>query len=476
MTKAAILLLSLGLSACTMGPDYKAPKIDLFDKWFSASPTQVSQEPIHTEWWNIFDDALLSKYIEQSAVHNKDVQIALANIKRARAVRGETRGTLMPSLGSNVEATRSKSSSANSSFNSGDIRNVYDAGFDASWELDIFGGTRREIEASDARLGIAKASYNNVMLSTFSDVARNYYEARGVQKRIAITQQNIDLLKQTYDLINARLNVGEATQFDADRARGEYEATQAQLPNLNAALEVNIFSLSTLLGLPPEALLDEMKTVQPLPYAPEIVPVGLRSDILRRRPDVKIAERELAASSADIGAEIANLFPKFSLTGDIGTQARNFSDLFMASAGMWSFGPSMRWSVFDGGSIRARIDIEKAENQAALAAYEKTILEALADAEKALTRYGREIETRNQLEKSLQTRRSAVTLAQELLDAGEVDYLAVLDAQRELTTSEDSLVVSEIQTMIKLIALYTALGGGWESHTQAYADLSQTEQ
>lgn len=461
MNKAALILLSLGLGACTVGPDYQAPNTTFMDKWFSSTSVVVSQEPINTQWWNAFNDPLLTKYIEQSAINNKDVQVAIANISRARAVRRENVGALLPSLDGSADATRSKSSGANSSFNSGEIRNIYDAGFDASWELDIFGGNRREIEASEARLGMAMASYNNVMLSTFSDVARNYYEARGMQKRIAITKQNVDLLKQTYDLVNTRMEIGESTQFDVSRAQGEYEATQSRLPNLQAELESNIFSLSVLLGLPPEALLEEMIVTQVLPNAPDIVPIGLRSDILRRRPDVQMAERELAASNADIGAEIANLFPKFYLTGDIGTQARTFGDLFMASAGMWSFGPSMRWSVFEGGAIRARIDIEKAENKAVLASYEKTVLEALSDTEKALTRYGREIETRNKLEQSTQSRREAVRLAQELLDAGEVDYLAVLDAQRELTSIEDSLVVSETDTITKLISLYTALGGGW---------------
>lgn len=461
MNKTALILLSLSLGACTVGPDYQSPQSNFFDNWFSSSSVVVSQDPINVQWWDVFNDPLLTKYIEQSAINNKDVQIALANISRARAVRRESGGALLPTLDGNADGARSKSSSANSSFNSGEIRNVYDAGFDASWQLDIFGGNRRGVEASNARLGAAMASYNNVLLSTYSEVARNYYEARGYQKRIAITKQNTDLLKQTFDLVNTRLEVGEATQFDVTRARGEYQATQARLPNLEAELESHIFSLSVLLGLPPEALLEEMRVAQDLPAAPEIVPVGLRSELLRRRPDVKMAERELAASSADIGLETANLFPKFYLTGDIGSQARNFGDLFMASAGMWSFGPSMRWSVFEGGAIRARIDIEKAENQAALANYEKAVLEALVDAEKALTRYGHETETFNKLQQSTQSRREAVALAQELLDAGEVDYLAVLDAQRELTVAEDNLVSSEVQTITKLISLYTALGGGW---------------
>lgn len=455
MNKTALLFLSLSLGACTVGPDYQAPQTSFMDKWFSSSSAVVSQEPVDTQWWSVFNDPLLTQYIEQSAVNNKDVQIAIANVNRARAVRRESGGSLLPSLGSNADASRAKSSSAV-------ISNSYDAGFDASWELDIFGGNRRGVEASDARVGSAIASYNDAMLSTYSEVARNYFEARGAQKRIAITKKNTDLLKQTYELVNTRLEIGEATQFDAVRAKGEFEATQARLPNLQAELEANIFSLSVLLGLPPEALLEEMKIAQALPSIPDIVPVGLRSDILRRRPDVKMAERNLAASNADIGAETANLFPKFYLTGDAGTQARSFGDLFMASAGIWSFGPSIRWSVFEGGTIRARIDIEKAENQAALATYEKAVLEALSDTEKALTRYGREIETRNKLEQSTQSRKEAVNLAQNLLDAGEVDYLSVLDAQRELTSSEDSLVTSETATITKLISLYSALGGGWE--------------
>lgn len=464
MNKIPLFILSLSLGACTVGPNYQAPKNNFLDRWFSSSSSEaVSQEPIAIQWWSVFNDPLLMQYIEQSSTNNKDVQIALANINRARAVRRESGGALLPTIDANAEATRSKSSSANSSFNSGEIRNIYDAGFDASWELDIFGGNRRNIEASEARVNYAIASYNNVMLSTFSEVARNYYEVRGAQKRIALTQQNTDLLKQTYDIVMKRMEIGESTQFDVTRARGEYEATQARLPNLQAELEANIFSLSVLLGLPPEALIEEMQIAQALPNAPDIVPVGLRSDILRRRPDVQMAERELAASNADIGVETANLFPQFFITGDVGTQARNFADLFMASAGMWSFGPALRWSVFEGGAIRARINVQKAENQAALASYEKAVLEALSDAEKALTRYGREIETRNKLAQSVASRQQAVDLAQKLLDAGEVDLLSVLDAQRELTTGEDNLVVSETNTIIKLIALYTALGGGWES-------------
>lgn len=462
MNKTALLALSLALTACSVGPDYQSPQNNISGDLFSSASNISSQEQINTQWWQVFNDPLLTKYIEQSATNNKDLQIALANIKRARAVRRESGAGFLPDIGSSAQASRTKSSGANSSFNSGQIRNVYDAGFDASWELDLFGGNRRNAEAADARIGSAVASYQDVMLTTFADVARNYYAARGAQKRIAITKQNADLLKQTFDLIEKRAELGEGSEFDVARARGEYQTTQARLPNIEAELQASLYALSVLLGLPPEALLSEMKDVKPLPTPPDIVPVGLRSDMLRRRPDIRIAERDLAASSADIGAETANLFPKFFITGDIGQQSRLFGDLFTAAAGMWSLGSIMQWSVFDGGATLARIDIQKAENEAALATYEKNVLEALADTETALIRYGREIETRNRLEESVQSRRESVRLAQKLLDAGEYDYLDALDAQRELTSSEDNLVTSETAAITKLVALYTALGGGWE--------------
>lgn len=457
LTSAAI-----GLSACSVGPDYAAPSQSFLDTWFSAKTAATSNEPINTQWWSIFKDPLLEEYIGLAAQNNKDLKVALANIRNARALRREDAGAFWPQIGGDAGAGRSKSSGAGSAANSGDIRNTFDAGFDASWEVDIFGGNRRASEASSARVGVSVASYQDVMLSTLSDVARTYYEARGLQKRIAITEQNTQLLKETFDVIRDRMEIGETSDFDLSRAQGEYELTRARLPNLNADLRASIYSLSVLLGQPPEALLEEMNAVKPLPTPPDIVPVGLRSDILRRRPDIRMAERELAASVADIGAETAELFPKFFLTGDIGSSARTFGDVFSAGSGLWSLASMIQWSVFEGGAIRARIDAEEAQSEAALAAYEKSVLEALRDAETALIRYGEELETRKRLAQGVQSRRKSVTLAKQLFNAGEQDYLAVVDAERQLIDSEDSLIVSETASITKLIALYTAIGGGWE--------------
>lgn len=457
--------LSVGLfclSACTVGPDYHLSQEGNGDDWSTAPGENVSRDPIKLDWWTVFNDALLEQYIHQSAEHNKDVQVALANLRRARALRREEEGAFWPQIGADAGFSRTQSSDAVSSFNSGQTRNLFDVTFDASWELDIFGGNRRAVEAADARLQSSWFDYQGVLLSTLSEVARNYFEARGLQKRIAITQENAGLLKQTFDLINIRLQVGEASRFDLSRARGEYQLTLARLPNLQADLHASIFSLSVLLGQPPDALLQEMQQNAPLPVPPDMVPVGLRSEILRRRPDIHVAERELAASIADIGVETAELFPKFFLTGDLGSQARMFGDLFTMAGGVWSFASMLRWSIFEGGAIRARIKAAEAQSEAALALYEKAVLEALADAETALTHYGQELETRKRLDDGVRSRRQSVKFAKELFDAGEEDYLAVLDAERELTATEDDLVISETQSIVKLIALYAALGGGWE--------------
>jgi multidrug efflux system outer membrane protein len=463
MIKKLLLTVSaLYLIGCAVGPNYNAPSQSFLDTWFSSDTKVTSLEPVSTEWWTVFEDPILEKYVTAAAKNNKDLKIALANIRSARATRRVDGGAFWPQIGGNADAARTKSSGSVSSFTSGQIRNTYDAGFDASWELDIFGGNRRSVEASNARIGASVASYQDVMLSTLSDVARTYYEARGLQKRIAITEQNTQLLKETFDVIKDRMEIGETSDFDLSRAQGEYELTRARIPNLKAELRASIYSLSVLLGLPPEALLSEMKAIKPLPTPPDMVPVGLRSEILRRRPDIRIAERELAASIADIGVETAELFPKFFLTGDIGSSASTFGDIFSDGTGLWSLASMIQWSVFEGGAIRARIDVQEAESEAALAKYEKSVIEALRDAETTLTRYGKELETRKRLAQGVESRRKSLSLAKQLFNAGEQDYLAVVDTERQLIDSEDDLIISETSSITMLIALHTALGGGWE--------------
>lgn len=446
---------TLNLGACAVGPDYEQPQTEVADQWHSE--TGAAQE-IKTDWWTIFKDPLLEHFIQEAVLNNNNLRVALANVRQARAFRRVSMAEFGPKVSADAGAARTRQSDDKG----GGTDNTYDAGFDASWAIDIFGGDRRAYESSQAQLEGAIADYHDTMLTVLSEVARNYYEARGLQKRIAITEQNAELLKQTLDLVTARFEAGESSEFDLSRAEGEYQLTRARVPNLHADLKARIYTLSVLLGKPPEALLGQMQESTPLPTPPDLVPVGLRSDILRRRPDVASAERNLASSVAEIGIETAELFPKFSLTGDVSSGANTFSQVFRAASLGWSFGGLIQWNVFQSGAILARIDAAEARSDAALATYQQTVLDALRDAETALASYGEEMETRRRLEDGVRSRRKAVSLARTLFDSGEEDFLAVLDSERELTASEDSLVVSETQSIVKLVALYTALGGGWE--------------
>tara|TARA_R110002049_G_scaffold2743_5_gene21133 strand:- start:7700 stop:9163 length:1464 start_codon:yes stop_codon:yes gene_type:complete len=468
-TLFALGLIALSMTACVnVGPDYAPPETDYSDQWAVTESERMTSAPVQQEWWTVFNDSLLESYIQSAIENNKNVNIALANLRRARELRSEAHGSLLPDAGVSSEASRSKSSGSlgNAGSSAGNESNFFDAGFDASWEVDVFGGNRRSIQAADARIGSAIADYRAAMLSTLSEVARNYFEARGFQKQLEVTEQSSELLKKTYEVIAARLEVGEASEFDLSRAMGEYQLTKARIPNIVANLNSSIFRLSVLLGQSPETLLSDMSQVKPLPAAIDIVPVGLRSEILRRRPDIQKAERELEAEIADIGIETSELFPKFFITGEAGAQSRLLGDLLKSSSGIWSIGTLIDWSLFSGGSIRARIKVQEAEGDAALLAYEQTVLEALADAEITLVSYIQELATQTSLESGVQSRRQSAKIAHQLFDEGEADYLAVLDAERELTSSEDDLVISETQVVLKLVALYTALGGGWEQFDQ----------
>jgi len=453
------------LSSCTVGPDYERPEQSFLDRWFSAGeePEKTRTEEIKTDWWTVFHDPQLEKYIQKAVAQNRELEAARANVRRARALRRETAAPFFPNLDADFGRTRQGTSGTTAStFSGGARRTIYDGGFDASWEIDIFGGTRRATEAADARVEEAVNNRRAVLLSVLAETARNYYEVRGLQKRTDITRKNIDLQTQTYELVGSLFKMGEASEFDLSRARGQLELTQSRLPGFNAEMKANIFRLSILLGQPPETLLEEMEKTRPLPAPPDVVPVGLRSDILRRRPDVLAAERRLAASSADIGVATADLFPKFNLTGGVGRSSSVFSDLFEPESNVFSIGQFFQWPVFQGGAIRARIKVEKAETEQAAALYEQAVLNALGDAETALTRYAQKLKTRNRLQNAVNSRRRSAELARARFNAGEEDFLSVLDAERELTSAEDELVVSETDTVLNLVALYTALGGGWD--------------
>lgn len=459
-----IVLAILILSACSVGPDYRRPQPIDDGQWAGlATQEAATTAGIHADWWTIFADPQLERYLERAVRQNRQLEVARAGVQRAVALRRETTADSYPALDARLSHTRERTSgsTANSS-NDSRYRSLYAGGFAASWELDLFGGIRRADQAAEARLQGAEEERRAVLLVVLAETARSYLEIRGMQKRIAITRKNVLVQEQTYRLVENLFAVGEASEFDLSRARGLLQLTRARLPDLEAALQTGIYRLAVLLGEPPEALLAEMLASRPLPTPPDRVPVGLRSEILQRRPDVRAAERALAASVAEIGVATADLYPKFFLTGDFGRSARTLGDLLESASNFASLAQLLEWPVFAGGALQAKIDAREAEARQAAARYEQTVLASLADVESALIRYLQKLETRRRLGDAVQSRQQAVKLARALFNAGEENFLAVLDAERELIAAEDDLVVSETDTVLNLVTLYTALGGGWE--------------
>lgn len=340
----------------------------------------------------------------------------------------------------------------------------YEAEFDASWEIDIFGGNRRALEAADARIQAEDASRRNMLLIAISETARNYFELRGNQKSRAIILENIALQEQTYEATQNKVKSGIARDVDALRAQTQLENTRALLPNIKAAIRNASFRIDVLRGQQPGSLYPQIATSEPLSLVDEIVPMGLPSELLRRRPDIKMAERQLAASTSDIGVAIAELYPKFNLTGSFGfVAADTFGDLFKEASETWFFSPFIDFPIFESGRLRANIKAAEARESQAAYAYERTVLSALQDTESALTSYAKEQETRLRLKRAEEAAQKAASKISILYEEGLENILTNLIAEGDRLAAQDALVQSETRAMVNLVALYKSLGGGWEA-------------
>jgi outer membrane protein, multidrug efflux system len=326
----------------------------------------------------------------------------------------------------------------------------------------VFGGIRRSIEAADDDLAASEESRRDVLVTLLSEVASNYVQLRGSQRRLTIAYDNIAAQRDAVDLTESRYKAGFTNELDVAQARAQLASTQSQVPLLESAIRQSIYQLSVLLALPPGALVDELDKEAPIPATPPEVPLGLPSDLLRRRPDVRTAERQLAAQTARIGVATADLYPVFSLTGTFGPQVTNFDHILDGKSLAWSVGPSASWPVFDAGRIRANIRVQDALAEQALAIYERTLLTAFQDVESALVAYVNEKVRHQSLSDAVAANQLATDLSTELYSRGLTAFLNVLVSQQALYASEDQLVLSETSTVTDLIALYKALGGGWE--------------
>ncbi|NUM54617.1 MAG: efflux transporter outer membrane subunit [Candidatus Hydrogenedentes bacterium] len=354
-------------------------------------------------------------------------------------------------------------------------QDLYQAGFDATWELDIFGGNRRAVEAANADIEASEEGRRDVLVSLLAEVARNYLTLREAQSRLGIAQENIAAQQGSVDLTQSRFDAGLTSELDVSRARAQLATTQSHVPALENIIASTLYRLGVLLGKDPAALYDELSVESPLPPTPPEVPVGVPSDLLRRRADIRRAERELAAATARIGEATADLFPKFSLTGNFGFQSDNANDFTIGANQVWGFGPSVRWPIFDAGRIRANIEVQNARQEQALIGYEQAVIGSLGDVETSLVAYAKEQQRYASLDTAVTSEKRAVELANERYTRGLSDFINVLDTQRALYLAQDQLVQSQTTVLLNLVTLYKALGGGWESFETATAPRSTSE-
>lgn len=457
------LFAALGLSGCAVGPDYHEPKTTVDAQFANTAPAGYSADDVPVAFWSLFDEPTLNKLVEQSLLANKDLAIASANLRASRAALGLTRFDYFPTVtasGSHLRVKQSEHQLPNVSKDQREFDNV-EAGFDASWELDFFGRVRRGVQAARAEEQAAAAQLRDAQVTVTAEVARNYFVLRGVQEQLAVAVRNAENQRQTLSLTEARLDAGRGTELDTSRAQAQLQTTLASIPPLRSQIAATIYRLSVLTGQMPTTLTPELDATQPLPALPRINAIGTPDALLRRRPDIRVAERQLAAATARVGVAVGDLFPRVTFLGSIGYNAGNSSNLGKAGTGVFAYGPSISWAAFDLGRVRAQINIANAQTDAALATYESTVLQALEETEGALVSYGQAQSRRDTLELAATASSKAANLARQRFEGGLTDFLNVLDAERDALSAQDNLAQSRTQTATSLIAVYKALGGGW---------------
>ncbi|HEY7216936.1 MAG TPA: efflux transporter outer membrane subunit [Candidatus Binatia bacterium] len=460
-------VIAMTLAGCfAVGPDYKRPDLSAPAEWSRSLQAGVTAATPDAEalaqWWRALGDPDLSDLIERAAAGNLDLKTAQARVREARARRGVAQAGFFPTLNAGGSATRSRGSEQ---IGSGESRELYRLGFDSSWELDIFGRVRRSVEAAQGDLEASEADYQDVLVTLVAEVALNYVDARTLQSQLQVAEENLKTQQETLQLTQWRFEAGLVSRLDVEQARTNLESTRAQLPNLRSAIEEAKNRLAVLLGAFPGALEPQLGPRRPIPEAPMEVAIGVPAETLRRRPDVRVAERQLAAQTARIGVATADLYPTFSLPGSIGLEALTTHDFLNTANRAWSIAGNFAWPIFRGGAIRENIEVQNALQEQALDQYENTLRTALEEVENALVNYGEEQLRRQALAEATDAAQKSAELARNQYASGLIDFQSVLDAERSLLTSQDQLAQSRGQVTSNLISLYKALGGGWTAMT-----------
>lgn len=456
-TAAVCLMLALG-GCTTLGPDYQPPETPLPARWVGSADSAAAEAAQLAVWWRQLRDPRLDGLMESALAANPDLKTARARLSEARARRDLAEAGRSPILTASASASRAKGSAE---AGSGATRNHFSAGFDASWEADVFGGLGRGVEAAQADLEASQAGLGDAQVSLVAEVALNYVQLRAAQARLAIARANLDSQAETLQLTQWRAQAGLVTGLDVDQARTALEQTRSQLPTLETGAAEARHRLAILLGRAPGALDVELEDAGAIPTVPDRVLAGIPADTLRQRPDVRAAERRLAAETARIGVAEANRYPGFTLSGSLGLDALTLGGLTGGDALAASVLGQVAGTIFDAGRLRRQVDIQGAVRDQALAAYEAAVLTALEEVENALAALANHRRRLLALDQAAQSAASADRLARQQYAAGLVDFQTVLNTQRSLLSTQDGLQSGRADLASALIQLYKALGGGW---------------
>jgi outer membrane protein, multidrug efflux system len=457
------VVVSVALVGCAVGPNYHRPETPVAARFANAGePGFTAGDPVE-RYWTGFADPLLNSLIEDALAHNKDLSVAEANLRAARAAARLAGLDLYPTVtlaGSYTHNLDSRQQLPGYDQHDREF-DTAQAGFDGLWELDLFGRVRRNLQAARGDLGASAATLRDARVSVIAEVARDYFILRGLQDQLALTDRNADNQLSSLKLTRARLEAGRGNELDTSRAEAQWQTTLASVPPLQVSIATTIYRLSVLTGKQPMTLVEQLSPQKALPPLPPLNAIGTPEQLLRRRPDVRVAERRLAAATARVGVAMGDLFPKVTLVGEVGYWAPTFGDFGQSEARFFSVGPSISWAAFDLGRVQARISSSKAQTDAALAAYEGAVLNALEDTEGALISYGRSQSRREALRVAAAASDKAADLARKRFEGGLIDFLEVLDAERTALSAELLLSQSRTDAATSLIAVYKALGAGW---------------
>jgi len=463
-----VAALTIGLlQACTaVGPDYEAPQTQLPDLWHQDLTRGLKDgKPELREWWTKLQDPMLNNLIARAGAGNLDLKQAVARILEARANVGIAAGAELPLVGAGGQIEHGRVSEGVS----GEVRNpprdqtstLYSTGLDATWELDLWGRISRQVESADAGLQATVEDYRDVQVSLYAEVAQRYVDVRTAQARIKALVENVESQKKTLRLVQDRLRAELASDLEVAQAELNLATTESQVPQVRQDLAAAVHRLGVLLGERPTALYAELREPKQIPKPPKEILVGLPTELLRQRPDVRAAERRLAAQTAQVGVATADLYPRFSLTGFFAFENFGISDVFNWHNRAYGLGPTMQWNVFDGGRIRSNIQAQDAITEQLLTSYEQTVLDALQQVEDAMAFYIQEIDREDALYRSVVAAAKSVELVQTLYVTGLTDFQNVQDQERRKSQQDDQYAQSQGSVTNFLIDIYRSLGGGW---------------